>query len=207
MNYNRNIDKVLEGYSDVDERGYYNFTIQWLSQATRVLKGSGSMYIFSGWNHLRDVLNALEECGLTTINHLVWKYQFGVYTTRKYVTSHYHLLYVCKNDKIRKFNTYARFNKEDRTHKGGKAHYADKEDVWVIPREYWRGKVKPPTKLPNELIRKILAYSSDEGDIILDPFLGSGTTAVVCQEMNRNYIGYEIVPDYYNFILDRLKDV
>ena len=206
MNYNRNIDKVLDGYSDVDKSNYYDFTMKWLSQTTRVLKRSGSMYIFSGWNNLKDILIALDECGLVTVNHLVWKYQFGVVTKRKYVTSHYHLLYVCKDDKQRKFYPYRRFDKDAKTEKGGSAHYMDKEDVWYIPREYWRGKMKTPTKLPSEIIRKILSYSSDEGDLVMDPFLGSGQVAVVSNEMGRNYLGYEIVPDYYDFILGRFKN-
>ena len=51
--------------------------------------------------------------------------------------------------------------------------------MWVINREYWTGDIKTPTKLPAEIIRKILAYSGEEGDVVLDPFLGSGQVAVV----------------------------
>ena len=58
-------------------------------------------------------------------------------------------------------------------------HYEDKEDVWNIKREYWTGDQKTPTKLPADLIEKILLYSSKENDIVLDPFLGSGQVAVV----------------------------
>ena len=203
--YNRNQDNVLDGYNEILPSDYYEFTMQWLDQATRLLKDSGSMYIFSGWNNLKDILIALDACRLTTINHLIWKYQFGMNTYRKYVNSHYHLLYVCKNDKLRKFNSYARFSEDAMTLTGGKAHYADKEDVWIINREYWRGE-KTPTKLPGEIIRKILSYSSDKGDLVLDPFLGSGQVAVMSKEMDRNYVGCEIVPDYYNFIQKRLKN-
>jgi site-specific DNA-methyltransferase (adenine-specific) len=79
------------------------------------------------------------------------------------------------------------------------------EDVWLINREYWIGDKKTPTKLPAELVKKILLYSSDENDIVLDPFLGSGQVAVVCKMMKRNFIGFEIVKEYYEFAEKRLK--
>ena len=65
-------------------------------------------------------------------------------------------------------------------------HYKDKEDVWEIKREYWTGDEKTPTKLPAEIIKKILQYSSEEGDLVFDPFLGSGQTAVVSKLLKRN---------------------
>jgi len=204
QNYNRNGDRVLNGYNEVSGNEYQKFTLDWLSGATRLLKDSGSMYIFSGWNYLKDILFAIDKCGLTTVNHLIWKYQFGVVTKRKFVTSHYHCLFVCKNDKKRYFDPFCRFNKDDKNEKGGSAHYEDKEDVWTINREYWNGSVKTPTKLPSELIEKILAYSSKENDVVMDPFLGSGQVAVVSKMLNRQYIGFEIVPDYYKFALERL---
>jgi DNA modification methylase len=55
-------------------------------------------------------------------------------------------------------------------------------------------------------VQKILSYSSVEGDVVLDPFLGSGQVAVVAQAMNRHYIGFEIVPEYYHFALRRLQE-
>jgi site-specific DNA-methyltransferase (adenine-specific) len=205
QNYNRTASRVLEGYNEIKGKDYFDFTLSWLSGIKRVLKKSGSIYIFSGWNYLRDILNALNDLNFTVVNHLIWKYQFGLVTTRKYVTAHYHCIYACIDDKQRKFYPYARYGKEEKDASGGSLHYKDKEDVWVINREYWNGDVKTPTKLPAEVIKKILAYSSVEGDLVLDPFLGSGQVAVVSKMMGRNYTGFEIVPDYFNFILRRLE--
>lgn len=204
-NYNRQTSRVLEGYNEIEGDDYLTFTLAWLSQAVRVLKDSGSMYIFSGWNHLKEILIAVDECSLTTVNHIIWKYQFGVVTQRKYVTSHYHCLFVCKDDRQRRFYPYARFDKAARTAGGGSAHYRDKEDVWNIQREYWNGEEKTPTKLPAEIIKKILAYSSQKNDVVLDPFLGSGQVAVVSKMEGRRYIGFEIVPEYYEFALERIN--
>ncbi len=204
-NYNRKGERVLQGYSEIKGADYLDFTRRWLAQVRRVLKPSGSLYIFSGWNYLKDLLIALDEHDFTLVNHLVWKYQFGLVTTRKYVTSHYHVLFAGLDEKQRKFFPYARYAKEERHPGGGSAHYLDKEDVWNIPREYWNGDVKTPTKLPAELIRKILAYSSQPGDLVLDPFLGSGQVAVVSHLEKRRYVGFEIVPEYFHFAQKRLE--
>jgi len=188
LNYNRTGEHVLEGYADIAPDEYGNFTASWLREAYRVLSSSGSIYVFSGWNRLKDVLCGLDSAGFHTINHLIWKYQFGVFTRKKYVTSHYHILFAVKNPRSYTFNKME--------------HYP--EDVWVINREYWRGKKKTPTKLPGELVRKILLYSSNPGDIILDPFLGSGTVAAISKETGRHFIGFELVEDYYRFASERI---
>ena len=187
-NYNRTGSRVVEGYREIAAEDYLAFSKDWMGEACRVLRPSGSLYVFSGWNRLRDVLQALDETGLTTINHLIWKYQFGVFTKKRYVTSHYHILFAVKDPK-----KYF-FSKAE--------HYP--EDVWVINREYWTGKRKTPTKLPLALVRKILAFSSRGGDLVLDPFLGSGTLAVAAKEMGRHFLGFEIVPEYYELARERL---
>lgn len=204
-NYNRKSGRVLEGYNEVKGVDYQQFTMDWLAQVRRVLKPSGSLYIFSGWNYLKDILIALDALDFTLVNHLIWKYQFGLVTKRKYVTSHYHVLFACVDDKQRKFYPYSRFAKDAQHPDGGSAHYRDKEDVWQIPREYWNGDVKTPTKLPADLIRKILAYSSKPGDVVLDPFLGSGQVAVVSKLEGRQFTGFEVVPEYFEFVRKRLE--
>jgi site-specific DNA-methyltransferase (adenine-specific) len=190
MNYNRTGRHVLEGYREISPDDYAAFTRCWMDEAYRVLSGSGSLYVFSGWNRLKDVLCCLDEAGFVTLNHIIWKYQFGVFTRKKFVTSHYHILYAVKNPRSYTFNKVE--------------HYP--EDVWVINREYWKGKRKTPTKLPLDLVRKILLFSSNPGDIVLDPFLGSGTVAVVSREMGRQFIGFEIVPEYFEFAKQRLTE-
>lgn len=203
-NYNRTASRVMQGYNEIFVKDYFDFTLSWMRESYRILKDSGSMYVFSGWNNLKDILNSLDEIGFITVNHLIWKYQFGVVTKRKFVTSHYHCLYVCKDDKKRNFYPYARFSKDSKSDSGRSLHYKDKEDVWDIKREYWTGDEKTPTKLPSEIIKKILQYSSKKNDIVLDPFLGSGQVAFVSKMMNRKFTGFEVVGDYYKFAKKRL---
>ena len=111
-NYNRTSSRVLSGYNEIKAEDYYDFTNAWMHEVYRVLKKSGSMYVFSGWNNLKDILTALDENGFITINHIIWKYQFGVVTSKKFVTSHYHCIFVCKDEKnVNSFHTLG-FRKE-----------------------------------------------------------------------------------------------
>jgi len=80
-NYNRTASRVLSGYDEIKVEDYYDFTNAWMAEVYRILKKSGSMYVFSGWNNLKDILTALDDNDFTTINHIIWKYQFGVVTT------------------------------------------------------------------------------------------------------------------------------
>ena len=182
--YNRNSDFVISGYTEISQANYLEFSKAWIKAIYPVLKDTGSAYIVSGWTNLKDILIAIDDAGFTTQNHIIWKYQFGVFTKRKYVTSHYHILFLVKNKK----KYY--FDKID--------HYP--EDVWEIKREYLPGEKKNSTKLPDELVEKLIRYSSKPGDIILDPFMGNGTTAVACIKLDRNYLGFEINPNAQDII-------
>ncbi|MHC4599106.1 MAG: DNA-methyltransferase [Planctomycetota bacterium] len=204
-NYNRTPGRVLEGYNEIGASEYLGFTLAWMGETRRLMKDSASLFVFSGWNNLKDILVAADRLDLTTVNHIIWKYQFGVVCRRKFVTSHYHCLFLCKNDKKRKFRQSARFDKDDRDEQGRSLRYRDMEDVWEIPREYWHGDKKTPTKLPRALVEKVLAYASEAGDVVLDPFLGSGQVAVVSKMMKRKYLGFEIVDEYFRFAKERLE--
>lgn len=197
-NYNRIPDNVLDGYNEIKQKDYLSFSKNWIDEAYRVLKESGSMFVFSGWNNLKDILIALDDADFVLVNHIIWKYQFGVVTKNRYVSSHYHCLYVCKDDKKRRFYPNSRF-------KSGSERYRDMEDVWDIKREYWKNEKKTPTKLPSEIIKKILQYTSKPNDLVLDPFLGSGQVAVISKEMGRCYLGFEIVKDYFDFAKKRIE--
>ena len=197
-NYNRDSSLVLDGYNEIKPEDYDEFSLSWITECFRILKESGSIYIFSGYNHLESILRAVRLAGFTVINHIIWKYNFGVYCSKKFITSHYTIIYATKNPKKRNFYTDSRFQTT-------KQQYSDMEDVWYIKKEYWTGKIKPPTKLPTEIISKILSYSSIPGDLVLDPFLGSGQVALVSKQMKRDYLGIEIVKEYYDFAEKRIE--
>lgn len=175
-NYNRKDGLVKEGYEEILNISYDDFSRLWITSLYRILKDTGSAYIVSGWNNLDKILNAISSSGLKIINHIIWKYQFGVYTKRRFVTSHYHILYVVKNEKNYFFNKFEFYP----------------EDVWEIKRDYARGMEKNGTKLPVELVERMLNFSSKTGHMVFDPFMGNGTTAICAKKLFRHFYGFEI---------------
>lgn len=190
--YNRKEEFVLDGYIEVPQAEYYEFTYNWVKEAERVLKPGGSMYIVSGYTNLIHILNALAQTRLQEVNHIIWKYNFGVYTKNKYISSHYHILYYVKPGAKPTFNTFSRFSDAEKDDKSnGSLNYQDREDVWIINREYKPGQVKNKNELPTQLLSKIIQYSSNEGDLVCDFFLGSFSTAKVAKGLNRQSCGFE----------------
>lgn len=174
--YHRTPDAL--SYVEIPEKEYPSFVKSLLEWSYNTLNDSGSMWLLSGWNNLRIILDAIEEVGFTQLNHCIWKYQFGVFTTRKFTTAHYHLLLLVKN--LGKYT----FNKPE--------HYA--EDVWEIKRPYQHGVKTAGNELPDRLVERCVRTSSNKGDLVVDPCLGSGTTLKVCLKTGRRCTGVEINP-------------
>jgi len=187
--YNRNSDFVIDQYFEVDEN-YGEFTERWMKLIRKVMKPHATAYVFSGWTHLEEVLRGARRAGLITINHLIWKYQFGVFTKRKYVTSHYHILFLAKDHEKYFFNKLE--------------HYP--EDVWIINRKYRVGQPKNGNALPEEVVRKCIEFSSKPGDLVFDPFMGMGTTAVAAKGTWRHFFGFEINKLLKPIIMQRLRE-
>lgn len=200
--YNRNEEFVVEGYVEIPQKDYADFSIRWIKEAERILKPGGSIYIISGYTNLIDILNALRTTNLKEINHIIWKYNFGIFTTRKYVSSHYHILYYEKPGRKREFNTESRYSLTAKQNKRS-LNYADREDVWIINREFKPGLIKNKNELPTKLLEKMIQYSSNEGDLICDFFLGGFSTAKVAKKLNRRIIGFEISKKIFDI---KIKD-
>jgi len=174
--YHRTPDAL--SYVEVSKEEYPSFIKTLARWSYDTLKDSGSMWLLSGWNNLRVVLDAVEDVGFTQLNHCIWKYQFGVFTKKRFTTSHYHMLLLVKDP-----GNYT-FNKPE--------YYA--EDVWDIKRPYQHRVKTAGNELPDKLVERCVRTSSNKGDLIVDPCLGSGTTMRVCLRMNRRCIGIEINP-------------
>ena len=205
--YNRNESFVLDGYVEVPQQDYPEFSKQWIKQAERVLKPGGSIYIVSGYTNLVHILNALAETSLVEVNHIIWKYNFGVYTKRKYISSHYHILFYTKGKARHTFNTFSRYADKEQAESGGSSNYQDREDVWIINREYKPGKVKNKNELPTKLLTKMIQYSSNEGDLVCDFFLGSFSTAKVAKGLNRYATGFELSKTAFDYQLAEIDAI
>ncbi|MFW9957760.1 MAG: DNA-methyltransferase [Candidatus Odinarchaeota archaeon] len=173
--YNRDEALVVSGYEEA-QGSYSEFTRKWMNQLSRIMKRAASVYVFSGWTNLEAILAGADKAGLTTLNHLIWHYPFGVYTKRRFVTSHYHIVLLVKDPKAYFFNKIENYP----------------EDVWIVKRKYRTGLAKNGTKLPLEVVSRCIDFSSRPGDIVLDPFMGNGTTAVAAKSAFRHFIGFEI---------------
>lgn len=205
--YNRKEEFVVDGYVEVPAEEYPRFSDAWIAEAARVLRPGGAIFLVSGYSQLASVLNALAKTDLREVNHIVWKYNFGVSTNRKFVSSHYHILYYEKPGGRRTFNCHARFGTRAKTEKGGSALYADLEDVWVINREYQPGRIKNKNQLPTALLVKMIQYASNPGDLVFDFFLGSFSTARVAKALDRDSGGFELNPKAHEVGVKTIAEV
>ena len=200
--YNRDENNVLSGYVEAPQ-DYAKFTLEWLTEAKRTLKKNGSIYVISGWSNLRHILNAMATLDFNVVNHVVWKYNFGVYCKKKFVSSHYHIIYATKQvGSSPVFNTNCRFGSQEKDTNNGSLLYQDLEDVWLINKEFNPGQIKNKNKLPEELLKKIILYSSNTGDNVCDFFLGNFTTAIVAKKLGRHAFGTELNKESFNHCMD-----
>lgn len=200
--YNIGID--YGGGKKADRRQDYDIWCgHWINLCHRVLRPNGSMWVVSGQEHGADIDIALRNAGFSIRNRITWHESFGVYCHNKFGLCSRPIFYAVKDPKDFTFNKSAVTVPSDRQIKYGdrRASPGGKimSDVWAVSRVCgtFKERVKGvPTQLPSELVRRIIAVSSNEGDMILDPFVGSGTVCAVADEMNRKSVGIELNPHY-----------
>ncbi|MHA1971771.1 MAG: DNA-methyltransferase [Candidatus Hodarchaeales archaeon] len=172
---------------------YFDFSKKWIQACYEALTDDGSLYIISGWTNLQYILNAIKETQFYMLNHAIWYFSWGVYTKRRFTTSHYHILLLVKNKKKYKF-----FKQK---------HYD--EDVFFWP-EYNRGndpdRIKGhPCQLPIVLLEKLIKTSSEIGDLVGDVFSGSGGTILAAKKTGRDVIGFELRKEYEPIIKKKAR--
>lgn len=203
VHYHRDESNVVPGYIDVPLSQYAKFSHEWINQCERVLRPGGSIYIVSGYTNLHHILNALHATKLQEVNHIIAKYSFGVNTTKKWVSSHYHVLFWQKKDKGQNKRTFnAMYKWQD-----NKDSYNDRLTVQDMPRDYKPGQVKNKNQLSEDFIEKFIMYSSNRGDTVLDCFSGGFTTARTALRYGRNFVGFELNPNAYNAFVPGLAEV
>lgn len=200
-NYGNNIDLK-------DRTAYHAFTCEWLTEAVRILKPGGSLFCFMGVKFIARLYVMLEEeLGLTPQGWITWHYTQGMGRKRGFSPRHEDILWFSKGDG-------ATFNLDDvrvpqkyyrkRNNMAG----ANPGDVWQFSHvHYCAAERRPhPTQKPEALLERIIKAASNPGDLVLDPFLGSGTTARVAQVLNRSSMGIEINPDYIDMAKARIEE-
>ena len=185
---------------------YLCFSRQWLSEARRVLKPNGTIYVFMGFrfiSYLYDILD--RELGMFFNSWLVWHYTQGIGKTKGFSPRHDDILMFTKSKRF-KFNLNSvrvpqKYYRERNNMRG-----ANPGDVWQFSHVHYcnENRQNHPTQKPEGLIERMMLASSDEGDFVLDPFSGSGTTLRVCQQLGRHALGVEINPNYVQMTRERL---
>lgn len=190
---------------------YQGWCCDWLWASANTLAPNGTMWVLINDEQVAYFADLMQSIGLKLRNWVIWHETFGVNCTNKFNRTKRHLLYMVKDPKRFTFNRSAVTVPSARLAKYGdkRANPAGKvmDDVWTIPRVCgtFKERIKGvPTQLPLELLRRIIGCSSNPGDMVVDPFCGSGTTAVICQELGRRFVGSELSAAYVEIARARL---
>lgn len=181
----------------------HNFNKKWIRACKRVLKDDGTIWISGTMHNIYSIGMALEEEGFKIINNITWKKLNPPpnISCRAFVHSTETILWAKKDIKKTKHKFNYDVMKELNNGKQMK-------DVWETsltkPSEKKCG--KHPTQKPIALLEKIILASTDENDLVLDPFNGSGTTGIVASRLKRKYIGIDKKKDYLDLTIRRLEE-
>jgi site-specific DNA-methyltransferase (adenine-specific) len=211
-----NIGYKYDKYKDeLKKDKYIAWTKDWMSSCYKVLKPEGSFYIAIGDEYAANIKVIADELGLFMRNWIIWHYTFGQHTKTKFARSHTHIFYFVKDKKEFTFNDTAVRVPSQRqlTYNDKRANSIGKipSDVWsefsrvcgtFKERQSWH-----PCQMPENLLGRIIAVSSNPDDLVFDPFSGSGTTAAAAYKMGRNYCGTDISQQYVNLAEKRMDEL
>lgn len=179
----------------------HHFNKEWISQCRRILKPNGAIWICGTFHNIFSVGLALQEAGCKILNDIIWEKAAPPpnLSCRFFTHSAEHLIWAAKNKKSKHTFNYALMKEIA----GGK----QMKSVWRLPSVSKAEKAygKHPTQKPVELVRRAILASTNKGDLVFDPFCGSGTTGVVCKEENRNFVGIDSELTYLKIAVKRLR--
>lgn len=208
---------------------YIEWSSKWIEPASRILKPMGSLYICGFSEILADLKHPAAK-HFKSCRWLIWHYKNKANLGNSWGRSHESIIHFCKAPKIElnvddiripygahtlKYPSHPQAvtsqygNGENREDWIPHPRGAKPKDVLDIPTTCnGMGEKTPhPTQKPEELVRKFVLASSHKGDVVLDPFSGSGTTLVVAEQLGRKWLGCEIGPDYNEWAIDRIEHV
>lgn len=231
-----NIGYDYDVYHDrKSDESYLDWTREWIGGVARALKPTGTFWLAIGDEYAAELkLICQNELKMTCRSWVVWYYTFGVNCTRKFNRSHAHLFHFVKHPKNFTFNAedpavrvpsarqlvYA----DGRANPTGRLPddtwvlrpqdipdaFSATEDTWHFPRVAGTFKQRAGfhgCQMPELLLGRIVRVSSNEGELVLDPFAGSGTTLTVAKKLGRRWLGFEISRDYANSASERIAEV
>ncbi|MEG6508770.1 site-specific DNA-methyltransferase [Methyloligella sp. 2.7D] len=206
---NSRVDGVDDEWDKFESFATYDrFTREWLAECRRVLKDDGALWVIGSYHNIFRVGASLQDLGFWILNDVIWRKTNPMpnFRGRRFTNAHETLIWASKSQKSR-----YRFNYE--------ALKSLNEDLqmrsdWLFPicsgaerLKVEDGKKAHPTQKPLALIERIILATSHEGDVVLDPFSGSGTTAAAAKRLGRSFIGIERDEEYAKIARQRVADI
>ena len=215
-----NVGKKYGAAHDDRKADYREWCAEWIAECFRVLKPTGTIYLMTIARHLEWKMPLMAKHGVF-VSLIPWKNVSASHDKRRYWNAYQPILCYGKTEDY-KFNTYAQTRElpkpswQDARDERQKGQLLDWWDD--IPLVYAGSVVHPeavlkpgtcqkahPCQMPTGIVTRAMMFSSDVGDTVLDPFNGSGTTAVAAKQLNRRYIGMELNPEYVELTKKRLQ--
>jgi modification methylase len=183
---NTKVDGVDNDWDQFDDFAAYDaFTRAWLAECRRVLKPEGSLWVIGSYHNIFRVGTALQDLGFWVLNDVIWRKTNPMpnFRGRRFTNAHETMIWCSKSQASKRYT----FNYDERLKVDGqKAH---------------------PTQKPESLVSRIILSTSRPGDLVLDPFLGSGTTAAMSKRFSRRFIGIERDAGYAELARKRVEAI
>ncbi|MDD2869365.1 site-specific DNA-methyltransferase [Neomegalonema sp.] len=204
------VDAVTDDWDRFDSFGAYDrFTRDWLAAARRLLKDDGALWVIGSYHNIFRVGAILQDLGYWVMNDIIWRKSNPMpnFKGRRFTNAHETLLWCVKSENQKSYQ----FNYE--------AMKSLNEDLqmrsdWLIPicageerLKNEEGDKAHPTQKPEALLRRVLLATTEPGDVVLDPFFGSGTTGAAARRLGRRFIGLEREPDYIRLARARIDAI
>lgn len=198
--YGNNHD--LKGFDE-----YLDFSLSWLSEAHRVLKPTGTIYVFMGVRFISYLYDIMDRKLQMFFNSWIcWHYTQGMGKKIGFSPRHDDILMFNKSQKFT-FNLDSIKVPQKYYRARNNMRGANPGDVWKFSHVHYcnPNRQNHPTQKPEGLMERMVLASSNENQLVLDPFSGSGSTLRVCQQLNRNCIGFELNPEFVEMTNERLS--
>jgi site-specific DNA-methyltransferase (adenine-specific) len=209
-------------YKDWDRlNNFYDFTNCWVKECMRILKLTGTMWSFMGFSNIFEFMPILVKHGNVHLeNWVVWARQKGRGSSKHLKSQREDIFHITKSDKFVWNNlkvlrdVICPYMKDGKPRgwfldeNGHRKRWTGLGNVWVYTAPFWNSKndkAVHPAQKPILMIERLILLSSNENDVVFDPFAGSGTTLVAAKNLNRQYIGIEMNKDYVNICKKRLS--
>ena len=208
------------GSDKLNSKDYLKWSNKWIGAVIPKIKNSGSFYLFLTWQYSPEIFSYIKT-KLNMINEIIWDRRVPSMggSTRKFSSVHDNIGFFVKSNKYYFNLDSIRIPYDEETKKARtRSIFVGKKwlEVGYNPKDLWSEarihaqdpeRENHPTQKPLKIIERIIKASCPEQGIVLDPFMGSGTTAVACANLKRNYIGFEINSDYCKIIEARIKKI